>query len=75
MTSKEWEGEPIPHSIVHSLLGYISTLSKHHMFSQTSALAQHHMPFSQAASRKTPHVDSQQNILTCVCFSKKNVLS
>ena len=32
-TSKEWQGEPMPHSFVPCLLGYTSTLSKHHMFS------------------------------------------
>jgi hypothetical protein len=50
---QEVQREPIPHSVVHCLLGYIYTLSKHHVFSQESAPAKHHMPFSQAASRKT----------------------
>ena len=44
-TSKEWQGEPIPHSIIHCLLGYIYTLSKHHVFSQASTLAKHHIAF------------------------------
>ena len=37
--------------------GYSYTLSKHHVCSQTSALAKHPMPFVQAASRK----------IACVC--------
>ena len=44
MTNKEWQREPIPHSIIHCLLGYIYTLSKHHMFSQVSTLPKYHMP-------------------------------
>lgn len=69
-TCKEWQGKPVPHSIVHCLLGNIYTLPKHHMFSQASALATHHIPFVQAASKKAPHVCSQQNILPHVCFRK-----
>lgn len=38
ISSKEWQGEPIPHSVrvfgVHRLLGSIYTLSKHHVFSR-----------------------------------------
>jgi hypothetical protein len=48
-----------PHCISHCLLGYIYTLSKHHVFSQASSLAKEHTPFFQAASRKTPHFCSQ----------------
>ena len=51
-------------SKVHCLLGYTYTLSKHHMSSQASTTAKHYMPFHQAASRKTPPVCSQQNILS-----------
>ena len=40
------------------------------MISQAFALAQQHMPFSQAVSRKTPPVWSQQNVLPRVCCSK-----
>jgi hypothetical protein len=43
-TSKEWQGEPMLHSVLHCLLGYIYTFSKHHMFSQVSALVKHYMP-------------------------------
>lgn len=32
------------HSMVHSLLDYTYTLSKHHVFSQESTLANHHKP-------------------------------
>ena len=39
----EWQGKPIPHSIIRCLLGYIYTLSKHHVISQVSGLP------------KTPH--------------------
>jgi hypothetical protein len=59
-TSKDWQGEPIPHSIVHYRLGYTYALSKYHVFSQVSTLAKHHVPLFQAASRKTPCVCSQQ---------------
>ena len=38
-TSEQWQGEPMPNIIVHCLLGYTYTLSKHHVFSQASALA------------------------------------
>ena len=61
-TIKELQGEPIPHSIVHCLLGYIYNISKH----QSSALAKYHTSFFQAASRKIPHVCSQQNVILCV---------
>jgi hypothetical protein len=44
---KEWQGEPMPHSFLHSLLCYAYTLSKHCMFSQASALAKHHMSLFQ----------------------------
>lgn len=56
-------GEPAPHSVVCGLLGYIYTLPKHHVFFQediSPALAKHHMPLLQAASRTAPRV----------CFSK-----
>ena len=59
MTSKELQGESIPHSPAHCLLGYTYTLSKHHTSFQASTWAKYHMPFVQAASRKTPHVCSQ----------------
>jgi hypothetical protein len=45
-TSKEWHGIPIPSSVIHCPLIYIYILSKHHVFSQASALAKHHMPSS-----------------------------
>jgi hypothetical protein len=44
-TSKEWQGEPMPHSIAHCLLRYIYTLFKHHMASQWSTLVKHDMLF------------------------------
>jgi hypothetical protein len=89
MTSKEWQGEPIPESVVskewqgkpiipynsiHSLRDYIDTLSKHHMFFQTLALPKHHMPFFQAVSKKTPCVCSQQNIFPGLYFSENILL-
>lgn len=74
MTTKELKGEPIPYRIFHCLLGYISTISKHHVFSQMSTLAKHGMLFFQAASRKIPHVCSQQNILLHIWLSK-NIFS
>jgi hypothetical protein len=52
MTSKEWQGVPIPPSIIHYLLGYIYTLFMHHLFTQASALEKHHMSFLQDASRQ-----------------------
>lgn len=70
VVSKEWQGKPIPHSVLHCLLGYIYALFKHHMFSQVSAVAKHHMPPFQVASRKTPCLCSQPNILPCVRFSR-----
>ena len=70
MISKEWQGEPMPHSI-QCPFGYIYIL---HMFSQASALAKHHMSFFQAASRKTLCLFSA-NIFPHVYFSKKNILS
>ena len=72
--SAEWQGEPIPHRGVHCLLSYIYTLSKNHVFAQAPTLAKHHMPLFQVASRKTPRVCSQQNILPCICFSKNILL-
>lgn len=73
VVSKEWQGKPIPHSVLHCLLGYIYALFKHHMFSQVSAVAKHHMPPFQVASRKTPCLCSQPNILPCVRFSKNMI--
>jgi hypothetical protein len=64
MASKEWQGVSIPSSIVDCPLGYIYILSKHHVFSQASALAKHHMAFYQTASRTTPHVCFSKNILS-----------
>ena len=55
-------------------LDYSYTLPGHHVFSQASALAKHHMPPFQAASRKTPRVCSQQNVLPWVCV-QQNILS
>ena len=66
MTSKEWQGEPIPQSIVHSLLGYIYTLSKYHLFSQASALEKHHMPPFQAAIKNTMSLFLAKHPPTCV---------
>ena len=64
--------------IIPCLLCYTYILSKHHMLSQASTLAKHHMPLFQAASKKRKkdrkYICSQQNILPCVCFSK-NILS
>jgi hypothetical protein len=51
-TKKEWQGKPIPSSIVHCILGYKSIFSKHHVLSQASALAKHHMPLCRVAFRK-----------------------
>ena len=48
---------------IQCLLSYPYTISKHHMSPQTSAPAEYYMPFHQAASRKTPHICSQQYIL------------
>lgn len=45
-------------------------LSKHHVRFHASVLAKHHISFFLAASRKTPHVCSQQNILPWVYLSK-----
>ena len=67
MISREGKGNQC-HSVVHCRLGYTHTLSKHHMFSQASALAKYHSPPFQATSRKTPH--SQKNIFLCVCLGK-----
>ena len=66
-------GKPIPSSSVGCPLGYIYTLSKHHMFSQASStLAKHHIfLFLQAASRKTSCVRFQQNILPHLSSSAK----
>jgi hypothetical protein len=61
MISKAWQGKLLPPSIVHCPLGYIYTLSKHHVFSQVSALAKHHTPLFQAASRKNTMCLLQQN--------------
>jgi hypothetical protein len=66
MTSNGWQGEPIPYSIVHCLLGYIYTLSKHHTFSQASALAKHHIPLFQAAFIETPLQLSRQIIFLLI---------
>jgi hypothetical protein len=57
-------------NVPHGLQGYTYTPSKPHMASQTLAPEKHHMPFHQTASRKIPHVCSQQNILSYVCFIK-----
>ena len=65
-TSKEWQGEPMPHSVVHCLLGYIYILSKYHVSSQAPAPAKHPMPLFQAASIKTPCVCSQQCLPMCL---------
>ena len=53
MTSKEWQGEPIPQGC---LLGCNVYLFQTSVFSQASALAKHHMLFYQAASRKKIHM-------------------
>jgi hypothetical protein len=60
------------YNVIHYLLGYIYTLSKHHMFSPVSALAKHRMLFFffQAASREITHVHSQQNIFPHVCLNR-----
>jgi hypothetical protein len=51
-------------------LYYSHTLSKHHMSHQVSAPKKYHMPFYQTTFRKTPHICYNQNIFSCVCFSK-----
>lgn len=35
VTSKEWQGIPVPSSTIHCWLDYTYILSKHHMFSQS----------------------------------------
>ena len=52
ITRKEWQGIPIPSSIIHCLLDYIYILSKHHMFSLASTLSKHHIPLFQTAFRQ-----------------------
>ena len=64
MTSEEWQGIPIPQSIIHCLLGYTYTLSRHHVFSQASALAEHHTAPFQAAS--TTRLLSAKHPPTCL---------
>lgn len=61
-TSKEWQGESIPHSIIHCLFAYIYPLSKQQLFSQVSNLAKHHISFFQTSSGKSP----------CICSYKKS---
>jgi hypothetical protein len=70
MNSKEWQGEPMSHIIIYCLLCYSYTLSKQHIFSQVSALAKHHIPPLQAASRKIPWSVLSKKFLPCVCFNK-----
>lgn len=69
---QKWQSVPIPSSLIHCPLGQMYILSKLHVFSQAFSLA--NMPFLQAASRKTPCVCSQQNILPYVCVNK-NIIS
>ena len=54
-TSKEWQ----VNTELTVVCGVVYTFSKHHVFSQVSTLAKHHITLSQAASRKT----------SCVCVS------
>ena len=58
---QEVQREPIPHSVVHCLLGYIYILSKHHMFSQASVLAKHYKPPFSGSFQKNTTCLLQQN--------------
>jgi hypothetical protein len=54
-TSKEWQGEPMPHNVVCGLLGYIHNLFKHHVSSQegiSQALLNIACPFSRQIPEK-----------------------
>jgi hypothetical protein len=70
MTSKEWQSEVILHSVIHCLLGYIYTLSEHHMFSQESALAKHRMPLSRQFPVKH-HMPVLSKTAPCMSASAK----
>jgi hypothetical protein len=70
MTSKEWQGEPMTHRLVHCLLGYSYTLSKNHMFSQVSSLAKLHMPLFRQLPEKH-HVSVLSKISSSVSISAK----
>jgi hypothetical protein len=69
--SKEWQGEAMAHSTTHCL-DCIHTLSKHHIFSQASALAKHHMPFCQKSSfqKNTTCLFSAEHPLTWLLQQK-----
>ena len=58
MTNKERQGIQILSAIICHPLGHINSLSEDHMISHASSLTKHHIPFFQAASRKTPCVCS-----------------
>jgi hypothetical protein len=69
-TSKEWQGEPMLHSTTHCLLGYINTLSKHHIFYQQSTLAKHQIPLSRPHAEKY-HVSVLSKAFShIICLSK-----
>jgi hypothetical protein len=70
VTSKEWQGEPIPHRIVQYLLGYIYTLPKHYILSQASTAAKYHMLFSRLHPGKYPHVCLSKSMLSLDSFQK-----
>lgn len=65
--NKDQQGEQML-NVVHCLLDYIYTISKHHMSFQATAPANNHKLFEQAASRKIISVCSQQNILSLTCL-------
>jgi len=71
MTSKEWQGEPIPHSFIHYLLGYIYTFSRQSMFTQVSTSAEPHMPFISGCFQKKYHVSALSKISSHMSASAK----
>lgn len=68
---KEWRGKPMPGHHPLPIGIYLYPFQTPCVLSSL-ALAKHYTPFSQVASSKTPHVYSQQNVLSRVYFSKRS---
>jgi hypothetical protein len=64
--SKEYQGKPMPYSIVHCLLGYIYLLCKHHVFPQAFNLAKlSHALFLGSFQKSITYLFSAKHPPTC----------
>jgi hypothetical protein len=73
-TSKEWQGEPIPHSTIHCLLGYIYPFQTSQVLSSVHSSETSHSSFLGSFQKNTTCPFSAKHPPMCLLWGK-NILS